>query len=99
MALALGASLVGMVGAVLWVAHRLPRSAPPDSWSMAAEACHLSRMSGSIWMAGPNELTRGLRVRFETWSERDDERRGTRIVVDAPDRGIVSLRACSHCGP
>ncbi|PYQ41337.1 MAG: hypothetical protein DMF77_16090 [Acidobacteria bacterium] len=91
MALALGASLVGMVGAVLWVAHRLPRSAPPDSWSMAAEACHLSRMSGSIWMAGPNELTRGLRVRFETWSERDDERRGTRIVVDAPDRGIVSL--------
>src|SRR5260221_1894474 len=91
MVLALGASLVGMVGGILWLAYRLPRSAAPAPWSMAAEACHLNRVSGSTWMASPNQFTRGLRVRFEAWPERNDERRGTRIVVDAPDRGIVSL--------
>jgi len=88
---AAGAALAGMVGGILWVASRLPRSVAPDSWSMAAEACHLIRGSGSTWIAGPHESTRNLRVRFDPWPQRDDERRGTRIVVDAPDRGIVSL--------
>jgi HEAT repeat protein len=88
---AAGAALAGIIGRLSWVASRMPWSPEPLPWSWAAEACHLTPLSRTTWIAGPNAPARDLRVRFEMWREGEDPNRRTRISVNALDRGIVSL--------
>jgi hypothetical protein len=51
-------------------------------------------------LTAPDGPDHGLRVRFEKWSEgsEEDEKRGTRILVDATDRGIVNLSLTPETG-
>jgi HEAT repeat protein len=85
-------SLLAVLGAYTWIQTRMRLNAP-HPWSIAAEACHLTPVNRSTWEGAGNGPDHGLRVRFETWSEgsEEDEKRGTRILVDATDHGIVTL--------
>jgi len=86
-----GAALAGIIGRVAWVASKMPWTAEILPWTRAAEACGLTPLSRTTWLTGPNGPP-DLRVRFESWTEGDDQpRRRTRITVEALGRGLVTL--------
>jgi HEAT repeat protein len=61
-----------------------------ESWTRAARACDLVTVPRGMYMTGPSHPQPGLRVQFSDWSD-GDRKIGTIFVVEAIDRGIVTV--------
>lgn len=81
--------MVAMVGGALWTKFG-PKAAAPEEWTRATRQCDLVERDAGTYVSGHTHPHHDLAVTLSSWQEGEDEV-GIKLVVEAIDRGLVSL--------